>query len=108
MYARVCITVEGGVRANMLRYPLQKIEMVFLSGEINGVRHLVDVNPHVHTPLETKTSFKRHFSLEYYLRIVVITKKISIKHSNYSNRHVIVYNKHCVDILVIDSCLNLL
>ena len=42
--------VGGGVRANIFRYPLQKMEVVFLSGEITVVRHLVDANPHVYTP----------------------------------------------------------
>ena len=46
---RSILTVGGGVRANIFRYPLQKMEMVFLTGEIAVVRHLVDANPHVHT-----------------------------------------------------------
>ena len=29
---------------------LQKMEVVFLNGEIIVVRRLVDANPHVHTP----------------------------------------------------------
>ena len=37
--------IGGGVRANIFRYPLQKMEVVFLSGEITVVRHLVDANP---------------------------------------------------------------
>ena len=40
----------GSVRANIFRYPLQKMEVVFLSREITIVLHLVDANPHVYTP----------------------------------------------------------
>ena len=42
----------GGVcaRPGIFRYPLQKMDVVFLNGEITVVRHLVDANPHVHTP----------------------------------------------------------
>jgi len=39
-----------GVRPNMFIYPLQKMEVIFRSGEITVVRHLVDANPHVHAP----------------------------------------------------------
>ena len=46
----VCIILGGGVRANIFRYPLQKMEVVFLNAEITVVRRLVDANPHVHTP----------------------------------------------------------
>ena len=44
------IVVGGGVRGNIFRYPLQKMEVIFLSGEITVVRNLVVANPHVHIP----------------------------------------------------------
>ena len=53
------LIVGRGVRVNIFRYPIQKMEMmVFLSGEITVVRHLVDANPHVHTPWN-KGPFKK-------------------------------------------------
>jgi len=51
--------------------------MVFLSGEITVVRHLVDANP-MYIPFETKAPLKRH--LVNYLKMIIITQKISIKH----------------------------
>ena len=55
------VILGGGVRANIFRYHLQKMEVVFLIGEIAVVRHLVDANPHVkklYIPLETKAPLK--------------------------------------------------
>ena len=38
------------------------MEVTFLSGEITVVRHLVDANPHMYIPLETKAPLKRYFA----------------------------------------------
>jgi len=71
------------------------MEMVFVSGEIAAVRHLVDANP-----VETKVLLPGTLSQNG-------CNNSENEHKTFKlfvlwSRHVVVYNKRCVDILVID------
>ena len=79
------------------------MEVVFLSGDIAVVRHLVYVTPmHEPDPLKLRPP-ERYFAWMKYFKIIIITYKISI----IWNRHLVVYIEHGIDIFVIDYYLNL-
>ena len=64
------------------------MEVGFLSGEITGVRHLVDANPHVHTPWNLP---EKNSKIEY--------NNLENEHNTFQifvigYRRIVVYNKH--------------